>query len=251
MKSDKRISICIVMSVIMLCLTGCGSELIAYMRREKPDKAMERHLEEKYGDEFTCIEWNGEDTFTFFWDKASYSGKFESEKYPGKVVKVGGAVLKDGSGYKFWDNYQHVKYLKPYQTLMEQIAQQYFKDEYYVYGYKTGPLEEDVTEAMSFEEYLSDDYHFGVCIFAEEMELEEAMQAMHLFMEDIREQGILCEFFLGKINQRDISKEDFLEEMRDESEVFNPWLKFGDFYYTNWLYAELDGEDVTWKYQRD
>ena len=223
-------------------MTGCGRSFIEYHLRENPEKAMERHLEEKYDDEFTLISSSSEDTFNFYWDKTGFSGEFESEKYPGKVIKVGGGVLKDGTGYKFWDNYQKRTYVDTLDEIMVDTAEKYFTGEYYVYTYGYGKADEDTDPVMSFEEYVADDYHFGVCIFAEEMEEEAALKAMEGFREEIVQQGILCNFYLGKINQEDISKEEFLQQMEEEGEAFNPWMTFGSEHYTNWLYEETEGE---------
>lgn len=113
-------------SVSMLGLTGCGKSFLEYHLREKPEKAMERYLEEKYDDEFTLISSSSEDTYNFYWDKTRFSGKFESEKYPGKVIGVGAAVLKDGRGYTFWDNYQKRTYVDALDEIMADTAEKYF-----------------------------------------------------------------------------------------------------------------------------
>lgn len=252
MKSWKKIGVCILLCSLSISITGCDNKFVQYhFLREKPDKAMEKYLEEKYDDEFTCIDWTTEDTFNFYWDKTRFGADFESEKYPGKIIGCGAAVLKDGTGYKFWDDYHKRIYIDVFQEEMEQMAKKYFWGEYYVYTYTYGQSDDDTDPLMSFEEYLADDYHFGVCIFAEEMKEEEAILAKKEFKDEIKKQGILCNFHLGRINQSDISKEEFLKEMEDNSKVFDPWLKIGKLHYTNWIYNETEGEDVTWKYQRE
>ena len=242
MKKAKIMGVLLLTGLSVIGMTGCGRSFIEYHLREDPDVAMERYLEEKYEDEFTCIEWQAEDSYDFYWDKKGFSGEFESETYPGKVISVGARVLKDGKNYMFWDDYQMIIYVDTLDEIMVDTAEKYFIGEYYVYTYCYGKLGEDTDPVMSFEEYVADDYHFGVCIFAEEMEDEEALQAMESFREDIIQQGILCNFYLGKINQEDISKEDFLRDLEEKGEAFNPWATAGKKHSTNWLYKECKGE---------
>lgn len=241
MKGTKKLSICVLLVLLVMNTTGCGN-FIKYHLREDPEKAMERYLEEKYDDEFTLISWSIEDTFNFYWDKTGFSGRFESEKYPGKEIVVGASALKDGFGYKFWDNYLKRTYVDTLDEIMVETAGKYFTEEYYVYTHCVGMLGADTDPVMSFEEYVADDYHFGVCIFVEEMEDEAALQAMEGFRDDIIGRGILCDFELGRINQEDISKEEFLRKMEEEGEAFNPWMTFGSEHYTNWIYQEWEGE---------
>lgn len=241
MRKSKKTILFLLLIMIMFGMTGCGN-FIKYYLREDPVEAMERYLEEKYDDDLTCIESGIEDTFQFYWDKTGFSGKFTSEKYPGKEIAVGARVLEGGMKYKFWDNYQNRSHVDTLDELMETTAEKYFTGEYYVYTHCVGKLGEDTDPVMSFEEYVADDYHFGVCIFAEEMEEEAALEAMMGFREEIVQQGILCNFELGKIHQEDISKEEFLRKMEEEGEAFNPWLTFGDLHYTDWWYRELEGQ---------
>lgn len=239
MKVTKRLGICVLLVMLVMSMTGCG-KLIMYHMREDPGEAMERYLEEKYDDEFTLISCAQDEGFDFYWNKTGFTGKFESEKYPGKVIEVDARA--EGLDYSFWDNYQNRTYVDIFREIMEETAEKYFTGEYYIYAYSYGTGRTEADPVLSFEEFAAADYYFGVCIYAEEMEDEAALQAMEGFREDVISQGILCSFSLGRINQEVISKDVFLQHMREKGEDFNPWGSDGRNPISNWIYREMKGE---------
>lgn len=237
-KEMKKIEKMIVLTILVLSilsLTGCMN-FIKSCIREDEEKAMERYLEEKYNDEFTCIDWHYSDGYNFFWNKSSFRGKFESAKYPGKIISVGGGVTEDKLHYTFCDDYQAQIYLDDVQEIMEKTAKKYFKGEHYLFIKSLGTDDETV-EAMPFEEYITRWRKYRIFVFIDGINDEEAYQSMEEFIADIESQGFRSEFFLGKPNINIINKEQYFTRVETE-ENFDPWKSNGMECITIWLYEK-------------
>lgn len=237
MKTTTKKKALIITTVVgALLLSGCGN-FLKYHLRQSPDKAMEEYLEEKYDDDVTCLDWyTGDGSLIVYWEQSGSEGEFSSKKYPGVKIGCGARVKEDGWTYQFYDNYQKKVYQSGVQEIMEEMAAKYFKDEYYVFVNGAGKLDDDTVKAMPFEEYIKGYLRYSVTILAEEMNDEDAIDAMQDFVADAQSRGFQCDFYLGKANTNIISEEDYYSKLSEKGEAFDYGSGNGKESFTKWLY---------------
>lgn len=217
-----------------LALTGCGN-FLQYHLRQAPDEAMEEYLEKKYDDDVTCIGWStGDGSLIAYWNQSGSNGEFISKKYPGVTISCGAHVKEDGWSYEFNEDYQKQVYRAGVQTMMEDLARNYFEGDYWVVVETIGGDDETV-DAMSFEEYVRGYRLYSVRILTEEMSDEDAIEAMQKYMADAQSQGFQYHYLLGRANTNIISKDRYYERlMAEDYDVLRKGNGIES--YTKWLY---------------
>ena len=222
----KKVILVISSLLLLLSLTGCGTEIdhmVKYVLRPSPRKVMQRYLEEKYDDKVKVVKYKARESFNLLWDEPGFSIKAESSKYPGKVVSVGYLLDSDMWHYELHDNYLRVVYLDEMQELARKEARGYFTEDSLIYAHQAGgPMDDEEDEVRSFDEFVRETQHYGICIFVEEMEDEEALEALEKYRAHIEEMGITCDYSLGR--NAGYPEERF-EEILFAQGDFNPWFK--------------------------
>ena len=150
-----------------------------------------KHLNEKYGEEFTYI-GPGPSASVFLDSRISYY--YSCPSFPGESIRLY-CTLRDGNDFAFGDNYMGYYYRSQvYSALQSCVAQVYGAGKvfYNVSGY---PLDDSVGPNAPFEEYASSDaaqINFTVVLSEESSSTAHKEQDIERLREKLAEQSIRC-----------------------------------------------------------
>lgn len=196
--NSKKIKAVLGMCGIVLGLTGCSSELGNYLLREKPGKAMEKYMEEKYGEDFVVISTTVDDSFEVFWKKKHWSGKMNCQQLQGEEIAVTASVTEDKKNYTFYDDYQRLYHLPKLNEILEQSAKKYFPaGNNSIKALPSEIMDDETVPMLTFQEYMKLGHNYNIYVTIENMENDEVIGILQKLQQDLANENMKeCDWFV-------------------------------------------------------